>query len=392
MKHIIKTAIALVLIAASFTACKKEKLGANVKKFNVAKFRENLKAQIDTSATTQPMGYSFVINKEGKLADSFSKGIAYIDTKSGTSGAWNINQEINIASVTKTMTAVAVFQLMKKNKLALTDKIDTWLPAAYFPAQVIKDITFGELLTHSSGITESSTSYDSIRMVISQGLVTLPKPKNSYSNVNFAIFRIIIPYLRDKATMQSLEKSMMPGQRDAFEKLLSSNYISYMQNNVFTPAGLPDITCKPGANTAQAFSEPSGRGQASANLGDWTETCGGGGYFMSVREMAKFMAYLSHTYTLLDYEQRIMMDTNFGGWDTWNSPMTLAGKAYGKDGALRWDSNNNGVAPDAGDAGLQTLVMKFPNGVELALAINSLPGSWRGLSSIARNAYNGAWE
>src|SRR4028119_1337287 len=110
MKHIIKTTIALVLIAASFTACKKEKFGANVKKFNVAKFRENLKAQIDTSAATQPMGYSFVINKEGKLADSFSKGIAYIDTKSGTSGTWNINQEINIASVTKTMTAVAVFQ------------------------------------------------------------------------------------------------------------------------------------------------------------------------------------------------------------------------------------------------------------------------------------------
>lgn len=72
--------------------------------------------------------------------------------------------------------------------------------------------------------------------------------------------------------------------------------------------------------------------------------------------------------------------------------MTYAGRAYAKDGALRWDSNNNGVAPDAGDAGFQTLVMKFPNGVELALAINSLPGFWRGMSKMAADAYDDAWE
>ena len=47
---------------------------------------------------------------------------------------------------------------------------------------------------------------------------------------------------------------------------------------------------------------------------------------------------------------------------------------------------------DNGDAGLQTLVMKFPNNVELVLVINSIPGAYRSLSSFVRVAYDNAWE
>jgi D-alanyl-D-alanine carboxypeptidase len=79
------------------------------------------------------------------------------------------------------------------------------------------------------------------------------------------------------------------------------------------------------------------------------------------------------------------------GWDNEDSPMTVAGQAYGKDGALWWDSNNNNVQ-DNGDAGLQTFVIKFPNGIELSLVINSIPGSnYRSLVTLVRNAYDNAW-
>jgi hypothetical protein len=84
------------------------------------------------------------------------------------------------------------------------------------------------------------------------------------------------------------------------------------------------------------------------------------------------------------------MDSKYLGWDTNDSRMTYAGRSYGKGGALRWDNDGNGIDP--GDAGLQTLIMKFPNKVELALAINSLSGSWRSLSGMAAVAYDAAWE
>src|SRR5205085_6126171 len=102
MKQFTKLTILLLTAAALFTACKKDKIAANVKKFNVAKFRENLKMQIAISSATQVQGYSFVINKDGQIADSLSFGTAYRSAAAGTAVAWSTNQEINIASVTKT--------------------------------------------------------------------------------------------------------------------------------------------------------------------------------------------------------------------------------------------------------------------------------------------------
>lgn len=390
MKQLFNTTCLLLLICG-FTACKKDKLALHSKTFNLQKFSANLKTQITASESTQPEGYSFIINRDGQIADSFSFGIAYKNSAAGN-GAWHANQEINIASVTKAFTAMAVFQLLKKNNLKVTDSIGNWLPAYFNASTAIRNTSFEKLMTHSSGILESSTSYDSIIAIVRRPLANPSRPFNQYSNVNFAIFRIIIPFLRDKSSATSQEASMIPANPDGYEKWLSGQYIGYMQQNVFTPAGLGTTNCKPSLNTAQAFSEPSNVTQSVANLNDWTEVCGGGGYFMSVREMAQVMAYLAHSTALLDFNQKQLMDSKYMGWDISDSRMTYAGRAYGKNGALRWDSNNNGVAPDQGDAGLQTLVMKFPNAVELALAINSLPGQWRSLSGMAAVAYDGAWE
>lgn len=362
------------------------------KTFNVQKFTANLKSQIDNSfPTSKPEGYSFMINQQGKIADSFSFGNA---RRSGTGAKvpWNTNQEINIASVTKSFTAVAVFQLLKKNNLKVTDSIGSWLPKYFNATVAIRNTTFEQLMTHSSGILSSNTSYDTILSVVRKPLQAPSRPANRYSNVNFALFRIIIPFLENKTAALSTEGFMLPGNQSGFEKWLSARYIDYMQNNVYTPAGLGIVNCIPSANTAQAFSDPLGNGQAIETPTPWTETCGGGGFYMSVKEMAQVMAYLGHTNTLLDFDQKKLMDAKLMGWDVSDSRMTVAGRAYGKNGALRWDSNGNNVSPDLGDAGLQTLVMKFPNAVELSLAINSIPGVYRSLSTLATTAYNAAWE
>ncbi len=392
MKHIIKASAVLMLGIFLLTSCKKDKIATNTKTFSVEKFRENLKTLIAASATSQPEGYSFMITQNGQIADSFSIGNARKGSAAGGGAtvAWNTNQEINIASVTKTYTAIAALQLLEKNNLSLSSKIGPWLPAYFNATQAIQNISFEELLTHSSGILEGSTSYDSMIAVVRRPLAAPAKPKNNYANLNFALFRAMIPYLDDKGGASQQEANMLPNNQTGFETWLSGKYISYMQQKVFTPIGLGVTNCVPSSNTAQAFSEPSGPSQATANLADWTEISGGGGYFMSVIEMARMNAYLAHTTELLTKEQRNMMDSKLLGWDPEDSKMTSAGKSYGKDGALRWDNDGNGL--DAGDAGLQTLVVKYPHKIELALAINSLSGSWRDLSGLAALAYDNAWE
>ena len=385
----------LALIAITiYSSCKKEALPvkSNAKVFSLTQFRTNLQTGILNSAATQPRGYSFVINKDGVWVDTTSFGSASVNAAGGSFNKMHVNQEINIASVTKAFTAVAVFQLIKSmgNGVTVKSKIGEWLPTYWNAKQAIRDITFEQLMTHSSGLTESSTGYDSLKATVARGLDNPAKPFDVYANINFALFRAMIPYMRDKAGAIAKENAMLPGNPTGFETWLSQQYLDYMQQKVFSPIGLSSVTCSPAPNSAQAFSETNGVGLASATLVDWTNTCGGGGYFMSVMEMARVMAFLSHSYTLLDQEQRKLMDDNFMGWDNEDSPMTVAGQAFGKDGALWWDSNNSGVQ-DNGDAGLQTFVIKFPNSVELSLVINSIPGNYRSISTMVTTAYNNAW-
>jgi D-alanyl-D-alanine carboxypeptidase len=383
----------LIILSAGQWSCNKEKgLNSNFKVFNRAKFRQNLINQIASSAATQPRGYSFIINQNGLLADSVSAGVAAFDASSGSPINMSTKTEINIASVTKMFTGIAVLQLIKERDITLTTKISNYLPAYWNASQAIKDLTFEQLLTHSSGLTQSNTSWDSLRATAGRGLDNPLKPADVYANSNFAIFRAIIPFMNDKA--DAVAKEALLSQAN-FETWMSSKYIEYMQDNVFTPMGISNAICNinPSRITAMAYSESNAVPAAinSTTTGNWTETCGGGGYYLSTFNMAKAMAYIAQTTTLLDQIQKNDMDAKYLGWDNEDSPMTYAGRAHGKDGALRWDSNSSGVQ-DSGDAGLQTLVMKFPNNVELVLVINSIPGAYRNLSTFVRVAYDNAWE
>ena len=393
MKKSLLIMAGIVCFAFQLTSCKKElPRKSNAKVFNLEKFSKNIQSRIGGNSPQQsPEGYSFIVTMDGKIADSFSFGNAYTNVAAGRI-AWNTKQEINVASVTKTLTAVAVLQLLKKHDLKDGSLISRWIRGYVKAHDQIKNLEFYQLLTHSSGITASATDYASLRQVMRSKLADPEKTPRQYSNVNFAMFRIIIPYLIDSNVVKIKEAQFLPRDTTGFEKWLSATYINYMQQNVFTPAGLGTVNCTPSANTAMAYSEPRGIGQYSESNGDWTETCAGGGFYMSVLEMSKWIVYLTYTNTLLDNDQRKMMDKQMMGWDPGESLMTIAGQAYGKDGALLWDSNKNGVSPDPGDAGLQTLLIKFPNKVELALAINSIPGAYRNLGTIITSAYDMAWE
>jgi hypothetical protein len=54
------------------------------------------------------------------------------------------------------------------------------------------------------------------------------------------------------------------------------------------------------------------------------------------------------------------------------------------------DLNDSGTL-DPSEPGLQTLIMKFPNKVELALTVNSIPDTWRDMYGLATSAFNNAW-
>ncbi len=378
-----KNLILLLLIPCfiSLSSCEKEKTkkAPDTKIFKVELFKASLESQLNSA-----MGYAFVINKDGQWVDSTSSGVGYQNASNGVTGPASVLFDINIASVTKTITAMAAIKLLEEKGLSVEGTIGNWLPGYWNASGPMSNITFRQLLTHTSGIRQSNTSWDSLQATISGQLEGAQS--YSYSNANFALFRALLPKINDQAGFDALEANS-----PSFETWMSNKYIDIVQTQVFDPAGIFNASCNvsPGVTTMQAFNE-IGTPLVAQNAGDWTELCGGGGFYLSTIEMARLMAYVAHSNFILTQSQKTLMDGSLFGWDPGDSFTTTRGQVYGKDGALFWD-NDGDTQVSGGDSGLQTWVGKFPNGVELSLSVTSIPSNFRNLATIVKVAYELAW-
>ncbi|MEP6951302.1 MAG: serine hydrolase domain-containing protein [Ginsengibacter sp.] len=132
--------------------------------------------------------------------------------------------DFNIASLTKQFTAIAILQFEEQHKLSLTDKISRFFPD--MNKKVADVITIRELLTHSSGIIDHYDQadtrnlkhahnidvYNAIKTADSTYFV--PGTQFRYSNTAYCLLALVI------------------------EKISGRSYNTYMQQNVFKPAGM----------------------------------------------------------------------------------------------------------------------------------------------------------
>jgi len=140
--------------------------------------------------------------------------------------AWNesnqTNTKLNLASICKMFTAVAIAQLVEQDKLSYKDTVGKILPD-YPNKEVAQKVTIQELLSHTSGL--ASKSLDEFR----KGFRTLkeylpsfdnaapefePGTKYSYSNDGFLLLGVIV------------------------EKMSGESYYDYVREHVFKPAGM----------------------------------------------------------------------------------------------------------------------------------------------------------
>lgn len=375
------------------TSCNKfnpiEDIKSNTRVFSPKTFKEN----IITALGKRTVGYNFVINQNGQWKDSAARGFARMSQDGAI--PHSIYKEMNIASVTKWLTAVGAIKLLDYKNIQLTDSIYKWLPKSWKLGNKVKSITFHDLLTHKAGLTTDdiryATDYNSLKTCIAAGVVNEAKGYN-YSNVNFALFRIMFTFINDKAGALNWESYNLSNKDTAsFSEYVSVRYLQLMQNLVFTPSELGMIYCTPEdrSKTTLMYNETA-PGTAGATLGDWKLVSGGGGYYMSSIEIAKVMAYVFHSEKVLTKAQQQVMLSNGYGLDNGDSPQTSRGKAYGKDGALMNDINGSGKT-DKPDPGLQTLIMKFPGEVELVFFTNALTDGFTNYATIMKNAYDDSW-
>jgi hypothetical protein len=222
----------------------------------------------------------------------------------------------DIASVSKTMTATAVLQLLAKNNLPITTRISTYLYPDWTQGTNIGQLTFKELLTHSSGFGQlpnnacgNDITYSTLKTIVAGGVQTANIGSPDYGNCNFALLRELMPALMGQP---------LGGVPDGPQRAQQSSalYISYVNSHVFQPVGVPVSVCKPPLGTDDILSYPFPAGStAGTDWGDWSLQCGSGGWLLSGNDIFKVVNDLATGNTLLTSAEKTQMFSNCLGWD-----------------------------------------------------------------------------
>jgi CubicO group peptidase (beta-lactamase class C family) len=238
---------------------------------------------------------------------------------------------INVASVSKTMTAIATLQLLAANNLTPDMSILNYLYPDWQPHQLpggttsdpnVAQITFRELLAHTSGFAQSDPScgydvdYSRLQTMVANGV---PNPANigggkhmgSYGNCNFALLRELFPALLGQAaTIQALPVAQRPAAS-------SKMYVEYLNRNVFEVAGIGDRSCAPatdGSNALGYQSVPVGSAHGD-DFGDNSLYCGSTGWQLSASDIFRVANSIAVDTKLLSVSLKHQMTQGCLGWD-----------------------------------------------------------------------------
>ena len=238
------------------------------------------------------VGASVVVVTNGRLAAHHEYGVA--DRALGQ--RVDTNTIYHWASITKTLTAIAILQLRDRGRLSLDDHVTKWIPElrqVHDSFGAIDDITIRMLLSHSAGFQGPTwpwtrgqawepfepTRWDQlVAMMPYQEILFAPGSRYSYSNPGFIYLARII------------------------EQTTGDPWETYVQKNILTPLGLtrsyfgvtPYHLATFRSNNYTVTKDSAGRVSVMANGRDFDPgiTIPNGGWNAPLGDLARFLAFL----------------------------------------------------------------------------------------------------
>jgi CubicO group peptidase (beta-lactamase class C family) len=212
MKQFIQVIVLLAYLSGAAVA-----LGKSSDSTTAAKIDTLVRAQADLDMFSGTV----LVAKYGKIVYAGAFGQADRDY-----GILNgMDTRYNIGSIGKTVTAVAVFQLIQNGKLQLSDPLEKFFPECPFTEK--HTITIEHLLTHSSGlgdylehkdyiakISTMRSVTDALPLVWDQKPLFEPGERYQYSNSGMLLLGGVI------------------------EKISGQSYPEYIRKNIFEPCGM----------------------------------------------------------------------------------------------------------------------------------------------------------
>lgn len=214
MQHILIRLFALIICLHP-----KPYLWAQHEKALVAQVQSHL----DSLEATDHLSGVVLIAKGQKVL--FGKAYGYGNL--ADSIANQMDTRFNLASMNKMFTGLAIMQLVQAGKLALHEKVGTYLPD--YPNRRVRDsVTIDQLLTHTSGMGNFWEAHDSLAkekfktvadylpLFVDQQLLFAPGSQFAYSNSGFMVLGLII------------------------EKVSGEDYFTYVSKHIYKQADMND--------------------------------------------------------------------------------------------------------------------------------------------------------
>lgn len=352
---------------------------------------------IVAAMTGKAFGWQFAIAQHGKFVTAGAGGSARsaIDN-GGTKMAMKPTTRYEIASLTKNVTAVATMKLLRLNDIDVDTAIAPYLPSDWkrgggFGKLDAKRVTFGQLLTHTSGIYQTmklaackdvcGNDWDGLRTIVKIGVV--PNSDRVYKNANYALLRVLNAKLWKAAggriigyKTEYVETTNWKGDEIKKKKLVpyvlevnadtNARYaMDFVNKRILTPAGIKNVGCvaydkdKAGLNYLAAASQ-----QSKGQFMFWpvSECPGNAGLRLSAIEIVRYLAHLRHG-TIIDPADLATMDALRAGWrEATNLGAGTPPGVYWHGGGLN--------APDKTTI-LHTCGITFPDGTEASIIVNS---------------------
>ena len=333
----------------------------------IADVYRNIAARLDGKV----VGYACTVGHS--VRTGFSHGYARTNANAPAK-IFLPSTKIPVASVSKIVTALAAIRVLAKHGVSLDSGIGGHLPPDWKLDPNVAKITFRQFLSQRSGIKDygnNDQTYDTLKAFFTQKVdptkntmcqpASVVNPANPinvsnkgrcYSNYNFGIFRILLPWIDGFVDD--------PANRAA---KLAAAYVKLVQKYVFEPVGAVGVDAKPPAAgpqaTGYAYSYAYPGTSGGHDWGDDTAGVGAAGWYLAIDDIAKVLHSLNaNDGRVLTAAQMQDMEATQIGWD------------WLKDGSgYRWVEKNGGWG--SGGTTISTSIALFGPGVYGALFINS---------------------
>lgn len=327
-----KYLISAILLLSTFTGSSFAQIsGTKAITFKKESFDQSLTAAVGPSV----MGYQYVLIKGGQVVTEKAGG------KAQTSADGNVNMTINtptnIGSLAKFLSGTALLNMMEKptdyaldKGKTLSQRLDRRV-ADFFPnvwklkmRPGIEKITLRQLLQHRTGFDNAKPNDRTVLGFLhdADGFSLPQYDQREYSNINFAFVGYMIPFYEHPGRTDGINKDLSvkklnEADSDKFARDGLGNWMHTAMKNRIWDKMKPKI--EPNCDASNALKDTAAYGYNSridpakgfissmiVNQGH----CGGhGGYFLSARDFANYVAHFEATDLIVTKEARDLMGT-----------------------------------------------------------------------------------